>query len=341
MYPSRKLPVGSRVWILCGTACTLGLSVAPTPYVAGQDVWKRADAVQVTAGFGAYIEQSPWLLEGGRDLVVSGDDWVAIGVGGALLVDQQNDPISPAQAQRVARVNANSELAKALHGAILSAKDQTDLTTGAGAGGSQLREFFRSASKEQVAVVLRRVEVVGTWRVKDTPLICVMVAVGNVGNPLFLSKMGDGVGTVRFRNAKVEEPWRGILRTRPGILTGGATLCRHDNRAYLVVVGRARVTGDPVADYRWDEVASGNAFREAQQFLKGLTILSTTQVTLEYLRLTEGERTIVDSIRGELETITEERVLGNPGGRRPVGHWESSDGQFYYAAFVMELSDVK
>ena len=291
----------------------------------------------ITEGFRRYLDEATVLWQGGGKTFVERDSWVALGVGLAPLKDDQGRTVADVDARTVARANANRELAKAIHGANSSQTDSTKQT-----GTQRIVESFRSFSREEVESTLRGTEVVGSWYVDGKRYVAVMVGVGSSGNRLFEAQATTQQSGVKFYNVKLSSTWRSVFRSRPGILTGGASLYRQGNETLILVVGKGRaVNNDPESLSDLEISAEDNAATELVQFVNGLKVQARDEVARQYTRLTQDEKTIYESVKRTVESIRTEKVSGMPPTRIAVGSWESQDGKYVYLAFAVKVSDLQ
>ena len=169
----------------------------------------------------------------------------------------------------------------------------------------------------------------------------VLVAVGNAGNPLLAAKASTRNSVLKFRNVELDHKWRNAFRAREGILTGGAALYRDDNETLILVVGRARLTDDPNTALTKHLVADTTAAKELVRFVEGLKIRASKEARLDQVRFTEDEKTVFEDIKETLRTTSIVKVQGIARMLKSVGSWEAVDGQYFYAGYVVKLSDAK
>lgn len=201
-----------------------------------------------------------------------------------------------------------------------------------------LIQVMRSVSKEEVEATLTRAEVVGLWKLDEGGSLAVMVAVGDSTHPLFEAREA-GAAQANRKNEQWQPKWKDAFATRPAIMTGGASLFRDGpDRVVVLCVGKAKLNGDPESNPNKELVASTVAAREALKLIKGVKVTSTTRATQETRRITADEVTLSHEASESLDRTTAEKLLEQTRITKPVGTWLSSDGQYYYYAFVLPLT---
>jgi hypothetical protein len=329
----------AMVWAAFSSGIWYGPSVLHADDAKVAAHLKELEAPVIDSSFAALLRQAPNLCRGGAQVFTADRKWVAVAVGRAALEKEDGKELALSDATKVARTKAHRELAKLLYGYRASAQDTKVTTSLSEDVCSEDAELFRSVSQQDIKATLTRVEIVGTWKLDEGSSVAVMVATGDPQHPAFQHRRVQP-SACKFRNERWEGNWRNIFVTRPAILTGGASLYQRQDAIYILAVGRARLKGDPVADMRRDLVGSVSASREALQLVKGLQVVSQIKATQESRQMTADELTVTNEVHEILETTNSEKLSQAIRMTKPVGNWESEDGQYHFAAFALNLADL-
>ena len=316
--------------------------------------------VRVSPQAAAVLRQSPQLVLGGGAVLPQQETpggWLGIGVGLAPL-PREADSALEGQARTVALANARSALTAAIYGRTVTVDAGSSEIVATGPGGDALRQWQKSTYTENVQGVLKGAALAGEWKTADDSL-AVMVLAGRpelalTGVPEGNASDGASQGGARLgsaggnaaSHAPEQEPdqraqlamagdWGPVFAQRPWLHEGGASLYAEGGQAFVLVVEKGMLRGNPAIDNTQTPLLIETKARNAAvKYLAGVSSSARTVETEESLSQgPQGEETL----RHALQTVAKENVLGVVQGMRKVGSWRDKENTALFLAFVVPL----
>lgn len=279
------------------------------------------------------LHKAPQLADGGGMIFDHDGGWSVLAVGYAALPDMP-DADAMRKAATIARMEAGKALTEAVYGSTVVVKGQEKQIVAQGPGATRLQEWATSQVDEQVTGVFSRAEMVAQWESEDNHVaVALLVSRPEIAiPPLEL----DAIPARPLHRLTMAPEWQARLLTRPWILSGGAALCPEKTNGWLLVVERATLKGDPVADrMQTPLLLETRARAQAAKYLEGV-IADHKATDTDSLHITydAGETVLARQIS---EKQLREGTLGMVQQMVKVGEWYSEDGKELFMAFAVSV----
>ncbi len=262
-------------------------------------------------GFAQYLEEYPFLTEGGGTIVADGDNWLALGVGVAARTRKEQSKYS---LWKIADIHAVKNVAEALEGSLLSGMDSADTVNS-------------SVMRQEIDGIVSGSREVGRWKSNDGKVYHVMRAVFSPGHPMTKARS-------RFpaQNIEINAPWREEFLSRAFLRNGGVDIATINGNVYLLVVGTAPLKNKSAsAQINASRVADVKARANLLAFYDGVRLQASTEVSTMQFQ---------EHVEEILRSRTSAQIKGIAGRMKNVGGWVSEAGDVVARAYIVNADDL-
>jgi len=264
-------------------------------------------------------------------LIQNESGWVVVAVGGAEL---SSEPQPGGVDAFVAEQIALGALVEFINGTQFTVVETEDTRI----QGGVVVEAVKSETVDVYNGVLRRAVRGSVYIGAESDSIFVSVVCGK--NPELIREYVDPAAAINtplleaISNDVDDGAFRKCLLGNAGILLGGVAICSAWDKAILVAVGAAPVTGEgEAARVTSTRIASADARRRLAGFVEGQEIRGLER-GIEILT-TRNDKVVEDSYLSSTETRN--RVQGWVNRTVRGGSWTSPDGRTLYVALLCDL----
>ena len=282
------------------------------------------------------------LFEGGGAIVMpdgkednnSGKTWLVLGVGTASL-KLENGKTQPVEtAWKVANDKALAEIAEALWGATMSAKDSVETKTTADKDGVRTLERIQSMAETERGGLLAGSLEVGRWRISDGQEVAVLRVIASPGHPILKT-----AGRIPVAADTLDAKWRDVVLSSPSLRYGGVAAVEHQGKTWLLVAGVTSVKKDATAvPPEKIEVAQARAMVEWARFTTGVHVQDKTRAELSVERIQRDNEPAWETIQKTFTSRTKTQLESDVRGLVPTGMWLADAGDTWRLVAVFRIA---